>query len=163
MCIYVCICVFLNFCMRKHALKLSDSPIRSAGFSGFGCGKTGHQSRDCPERKKRREQREQRGRAPLKALENGPAVCPTSGRILCIDMPPIPPPPSVDGDGFRAARKPVKANLASFIVPAKEKKPSSNRARAKETKPQFQLALRLAFSVCPEAARRQETVILQGQ
>ena len=57
----------------------------------FGCGKTGHQSKDCPEKKKRREREH---RAPLKAIVNGaaPAVCPTAVRILCFDMPPIPAP-----------------------------------------------------------------------
>ena len=90
----------------------------------FGCGKTGHQSRDCPERKKRFEAR----RAPLKAIENGASgtgVCPTTGRVLCLEMPPIPAPPKVDSDGFRAVRNPVRANLASFIVPAKPKKQGS--------------------------------------
>ena len=89
----------------------------------FGCGKTGHQSRDCPERKKRADQR--RGR--IKAIENGPApaVRPTTGRVLCIDMPPIPTPPTVNSDGFEAPRCPRRANLGSFIVAAKPKKEKS--------------------------------------
>ena len=60
----------------------------------------------------------------MKALENGPsdAVCPTTGRVLCIDFPPLPPPPAVDADGFVVPRRPMRVDLSTFMVAAAPKK-----------------------------------------
>ena len=87
----------------------------------FICKKVGCRANRCPQRAQRQQQ-QQRQPGHVKAIENG-SVNLVAGpqRVLCIDCPP---PPAIDADGFRPARRPVRADLGQFIVAAPTKKQS---------------------------------------